>query len=394
MDAERAGKLYVKFVQRGEPVNNLIRDRCLAAFAKWTDDVADAVLLFATEMLPCIAGGNQNERFIETNTLLIATTATVSGAALTPIEAVYRLCMWNSWFRQRQLNLKAAPIQLPMAMEIYNEINDGGWDTDAGFLAFCAAVTEPHRKIYDIRKAFVDAGLPKLNVYATMHFLQQNVLPITRLNVGTAVDIYRMSLLAPPLTAFAGFDDWGPGNHGSIAENKLCHFLKHVLDAHPLGDKQKLPWVDETAVWWRELNIRLTGERAQAGLGVMLWNAVRAHFPATLSDHLLPANAPQVVAKVRAGGGWPQLLKDWLVAQYADAYAAYALNLSRAMTDIIVHVDETGSNVNMKGVNGGFFLGGRPEGAVLGLSTCFYAKPDVNLKTVNVDRQIWQVSPL
>jgi len=252
-------------------------------------------------------------------------------------------------------------------------------------------VPDPHRRVFDMRKAFADVGLPLTDVYTAMHFLQQHALPVEALSANTATDIHHLSTKAPPLTAFGGYADWGPGNHGSVPANKEGHFLKHVLDAHP---KEDLPWQGECARWWEALKIRLTREDAEAGLGAVLWAKVKAHFPAEAKSPLAYDKVEAVVGAVKGGGGWPALLKARLVNDHAAAYVAFALDLSKSMQHVIVHTDATRANVFLKGVKDGFFLGGRMDGATLGLSTCFVPKPGTDLVNLHEALKIWRVSPL
>jgi hypothetical protein len=64
------------------------------------------------------------------------------------------------------------------------------------------------------------------------------------------------------------------------------------------------------------------------------------------------------------------------------------------MTHIIVHTDEGGSKLNIKGLKDEYFLGGRMDGSALTLSTCFVPKPGTDLVNLNVARKVWQVSPI
>jgi hypothetical protein len=393
MDAEHADKVYAHLIRKGDAENVAIRDRSRRAFQKLSDDVGDAVHLFKTEIAPLIAGASQEERFKDASTLLNGIATESAAAHIQPGEYAGWLALWNGWFQQRQLKLNQPPILAGAAIAMLKEINNAGWDDDAGFKAYCATVPNPHRGIHDMRQALAGAGLPMTDVYTTMHFLQQHALPIARLNAGTAKDIHHLSLLAPPLTAFAGYADWGPGNHGSIAENKAKHFLKHVLDAHP-EPKQALPWQGECAVWWEKLDIRLKRETAAQKMPGPLFDTVKSHFPAGPADALALDKVETVVGIVKAHGGWGSSMLDHFKSEYEAKYLNAAITMSQSMTNIIVHVDEGGTKVNLKGLNGRYFLGGRLEGTTLGLSTCFVPKPGVDLAALNVDRQVWQVSPL
>lgn len=393
MDVPRAEKIYSRLAQKGDAVDAAIKSRGLQQLSAYPDDLGDAICLFFNELAPWITGNNQTERMIKVNSLAKSIYSESAANNTHPAQYTGWLVLWNTWFRRTHLKLQNPPVLAAKALEIAKEIEAGGWDDDAGFKAYCEHAPEADKLLFNMRKTFEDMGVPKTNLYATMHFLQQNSLSVEKLNVGTARDIYYLSLKAPPLTKFEGFDDWGPGNHGSVEDNKMNHFLKHVLDAHPEGDKQKLPWQDECGVWWEKLQIKLTRKQAADNMLPTMFNLVKVHFPAE-DDGALPYHkVGTVVGIVKNNGGWPAALKAMLVDGYADLYIKTAVALSKTMTNVIVHTDKAGTLVQVKGVNGSFYIGGRMEGVDLGISTCFVPKPDVDKVTVNVDKQIWQVSP-
>ena len=391
MDAARAENLYAKLVKQAEAEASAVKTMSTKAWARWTDAVADAVFARANEILPAIDGADQTERFKQVGSLLGAVDAE---RAIVPglDEAGYVtwLLRWNKWFRQQQVKLNLPPIGHQRSFEILTEIHNASWQKDAGFKAFCLAVSDAHRRIFDMRKAFADAGLPQTDIYTAMHFLQQHALPVDALTDNTATDLHHLSTKAPPLTAFGGYADWGPGNHGSIPANKEGHFLKHVLDAHP---KEDLPWQGECAIWWKALDLKFTREDAEGKLGA-LWHKVMVHFPAEPKGQLPFDKVEAVIGVVKAGGGWPALLKGQFVASHAAAYAAFALNLSRTMSHAIVHTYPTKAQVLVKGVKDPYYIGGRMEGSVLGLSTCFVPKPGTDLVNLHEATKIWRVSPL
>lgn len=403
MDAAKAENLYTKLIRQGGSEETAMKERVAGkppgkpgepgkpgAFNRFSNALADAVDARADDLRPQIDAGDQQGRFVQLNTLLMAIDAERGGMGLTEAEYITWLVRWNQWFKLKQLKFNIPPIKPADALELLVEIHGASWQDDAGFKAYCAAVSGPHRTIFDMRKIFAAAGLAKTCVYSVMHFLHQHTLPIDSLNDKTATDIYHLSSKVPPLTAFAGYADWGPGNHGTVPANKENHFLKHVLDAHPAED---LPWQGECALWWEALDIKLTREDAEAKMGSVLFNAVKAHFPADAKGRLPFAKVEAVVAAVKSGGGWPALLRGQLVAGYAAAYVAHALALSQSMTNIIVHTDAGAGKVYVKGLNGKFYLGGRVDGSTLGLSTCFIPIPGTDLINLHVPRKIWQVSP-
>ncbi len=390
MDEERNKKIYVKLIQKTDPEDPVIRDRVIKAWAKWSNDTGDAVLNFNLEFAACITGGSQQERFKDATTLVQAL-ETESNETHTHV-ATYAgwICLWNMWFRQSQIKLKMPPILAAPALAMAIEIANGGWDDDAGFKQFCLTAPSPHREIYDMREAFRSAGLPLTDVYTAMHFLQQHSLPISKLKPSTATDIHYLSRLAPPLTPFAGYADWGPGNNKNPVDNKKNHFLKHVLDAHP---EENLPWQGECGVWWRKLDIKLT-RKAAGPLPGSVMGPMDKDFPEGEAGVLPFDKVAKLVGLVKLNGGWPLLLLNQLISDYQDKYTNTAITMSQAMTGIIVHTDAQGGKVLMMGLNGDFFIGGRMEGAVLGISTCFVPKPEVDKTTLNQANKIWQVSPL
>jgi hypothetical protein len=392
VDADRALGCYTKFIKQNEAVDATIQARATNAFRNISDAVGDAALLYTAEFTAAITEVSQAQRFVQTNTLLKAIESESNATGCQPGVYAGYLALWNQWFHQRQLKLNNPPIVVNEAYAMVLELYNASWDDDAGFKAYCAAVSNPHRGIYDMRKKFAAAGLPMTSVYTTMHFLKQHNLPVDKLNDGTAKDLHYLSTLAPPLTVFGGFAAWGPGNHGSIDENKKGHFLKHVLDAHPLPE-QALPWQGECAIWWRKLDIRLTRQLAEDKLPGGLFQSVKQHFPAEATGTLPFEKVEAVIGAVKSGGGWPAELQTRFLNDYQIKYVNAALEMSRSMTDIIVHTDETGSKINLKGLKGEFFIGGRMEGSALGLSTCFVPKPGIDLASLNVNRQVWKVSP-
>jgi hypothetical protein len=397
MDAARAGTLYTKLIQQGSAEDAAMKERVTGkdpkpgAFNRFSNALADAVDARADDLKPFIDAGDQQGRFVQLNTFLMAVEAERGGMALTEAEYMTALIRWNLWFKRKQLKFNMPPIKPADALAIITEIHAASWQDDAGFKAYCAAVDDPHRAVFDMRKVFATAGLAVTYVYTVMHFLHQHTLPIDSLNEKTATDIHHLSGKMPPLTAFAGYADWGPGNNGSIPLNKANHFLKHVLDAHPAED---LPWQGECAVWWEALDIKLTRADAEARMSGTLFNAVKTHFPAEATGRLPFAKVEAVIGAVKSGGGWPALLQQQLVTGYADAYVAYALNLSRSMTNIIVHTDAGAGRILVKGLHGKFYLGGRIDGSTLGLSTCFVPIPTTNLVDLHLARKVWQVSPI
>ena len=337
-------------------------------------------------------------RFIKTRTMFTAIRNEAAAAGVTTDQYVAYLALWNDWFRTKQLRLHIEPISAANAIAILREIFDADRCSNAGFKLYCssAKVRNPHRAIFDMRNQLIEAGLPAAQVYNAMHFVQQHSLNPGHLNAVAVIDFYNLSLQVPPRTAFAGFADWGPGNHRTISLNKRNHFLKHVLDAYP-GPDQNLPWQGECAVWWEYLNIQLTRQDARDAMTHRFFhNHVVPLFPPTGGrDDVLPfLNVSALVNAVKTNGGWYPALLNKFVATYEDAYVQAAINLSQNMTNVIVHTASANSPVLMvKGINGRFFIGGRMEGNVLGISTCLVPMPGVDLVNLHIPLKVWQVSP-
>src|SRR5262249_20611126 len=134
---------------------------------------------------------------------------------LLALEYTMHLVNWNKWFGRKQIRFNQPPISPKQSLELLKEISDANWYKDEAFKAYCLAVQDAPARILEMRKVFGDAGLPMMTCYTTMHFLKQHASPLTCLNASTATDIHHLSTIAPPLTKFTGFADWGPGNSGS-----------------------------------------------------------------------------------------------------------------------------------------------------------------------------------
>jgi hypothetical protein len=112
------------------------------------------------------------------------------------------------------------------------------------------------------------------------YFFHQNLFDFTKLTRNTVVDLYRLALAAPPRAGFAGFPDWGPGNHGDVETNKREHFFKHVLDADP----EAVDWKDETRVWWQTLNVAFTRRIARDNMHGPQFNLVAPSYRRTTTQ--------------------------------------------------------------------------------------------------------------
>jgi hypothetical protein len=67
------------------------------------------------------------------------------------------------------------------------------------------------------------------------------------INEDTMPNIRTLHGLHPPNSRFAGFTDWGPGDHGTVQANIRWHFLKHVCG---ITDKEDaVPDLREPEYW-------------------------------------------------------------------------------------------------------------------------------------------------
>lgn len=388
MSPDRVKKIYDKFIKKADAEDAAVLKMAGQWFTKVTDDVADAALLFASDLAPCIVAAAQSDRLRDTRNLLQAISEGAGRNNHSPGEHAGWLVLWNSWFHRHDTTLTLPNFDSRDAIAMLVEINNQKWDADQGFIAFCAGAANPHTELLTMRKDFARVGLKMDDVVLAMHFLRQHMVPVTALKSASAEAIHHFSKLTPPLSGFAGFAGWGPGNNQDIEKNKVNHFLKHVLDAH---HKEDLPWKGEPTIWWETLDLKLTRAVAEAKMGAALWNSVKQHWPAEPTGWLPFDKVETVVGQIKAFT-MPEPLKTQLVTDYAAKYAATAITLSQSMTNIIVHTDATGGNVFLKGIKGPFYLGGRIEGTTLGLSTCFVPGPTIDKVTVNEDKKLWTVS--
>jgi hypothetical protein len=238
--------------------------------------------------------------------------------------------------------------------------------------------------LVQLREEVLEAGGSATSIQLTIAFLHQHLLPFNQLRAANVMAVDRARRSAPANSAFAGFPQWGVGNSNpkSAATNLRNHFLKHVLDADPLG--HDLDWPNELALWWTELGITLRRNEAAAWLGAGGMGAIDALFNPAIGaagpNDALPMNQVLAcIAALKAGGHMNQAFKDGMVGRYEAAYRDRGLAAGRAMTDKMVHCTLGDANaVFVSGAEGDIFVIARFEGPVLGISSCYYAQNRAN----------------
>ena len=340
-----------------------------------------------------VDGATQQDRFVQLNNLMRNIENERNAQTHSIDQYADMLFQWNRMFELKQTSMNVPPITKAIAWEIYDEIVNGHRTIDRGFQRYVALTRNAQRNIFDMRRELDRSGEPKTAVYDVLHLLNQNNVPFDKLKDTTVVDIYNLLAVVPPLQGFAGYADWGPGNHGSVAANKREHFCKHVLNA---DRNDAIPWMEEARLWWEVLGIRLSKRDARRLLGIGPFSVVEPLFvPSSTSgdDALLPLDkVPTFVEALRPLRHYDTELTDEMYRRHGQAYVNHALTLSQSMTNIIVHTDPQGGKAYLKGVNGRVYIGGRIEAGVLGISTCFMPKPGVDLAKVNAEHKIWDVS--
>jgi hypothetical protein len=305
----------------------------------------------------------------------------------TPAVRASQLVRWNALFRRSDRRIGDQIVSAVDARTMLDEVYGGNHHVTNGVIAYCTAVPTPHRGMFQMRAAFDAAGVVRTNCYAIINFLHQYNCTYGELNAVSAVNLYRFSAAAVPLTQFAGFADWGPGNYGNPIENGAKHFLKHVLNAN-YDINQALDWVGECTVWWQALNIQLTRRIFVASVPAgPAYAAALAYFPAELDIPLPTAGVVPFITAMRISN-WPALLIQWMIDNYRAAFLQLGLNRSQNLVDAAVC--NTSKGVFMIGRNGPFFILGRFEGALLGMSSCYVAE-DMDAK-MNPRVIIWRMA--
>ena len=311
---------------------------------------------------------------------------------------------FNAAFADRQntlplgtMNANTAPnFHLDMVRAMVDELVNANKHLDASFVAWRGATPDAWRTLLLLREKVIEAGGAATSIYLMIHFLHQNVLPFASLKPDNVMALDRARRSAPANSVFPGFPQWGVGNSQpkSAPTNLLNHFLKHVLDADPLG--AALDWKGELPRWWAALNIQLKRRDARTWLGLDAYPFVEGLFSLgssnTGDDTPLPnAQVETFLEALNAGGRMKQRFKDEMYRAYGPAYRDRSLAAGRAMTNKLVHATLGDANgVYVSGADGDFYVVGRFEGAVLGISACYVASNIANKLAARVP--IWALN--
>ncbi|WP_296652004.1 hypothetical protein [Paraburkholderia sp.] len=311
-----------------------------------------------------------------------------ANAGADPAERADLLCRFNTVFQKTEnslplgtMNVAVHPaFNLQMVRSLVVEWMDTNAHTAAWWIAYRTAIADAWRVMVQLREEVLEKGGAATSIHLTIAFLHQHILPFTNLRAANVMAIDRARRSAPANSAFAGFPQWGVGNSipKSTATNLRNHFLKHVLDADPLG--HDLDWKDELRHWWAELGVTLRRSEAAGWLNPNGMAAVAALFnPATgaaSANDTLPMNQVlPFIAALKAGGHMNQPFKDGMSNRYEIPYRDRALAAGRAMTDKMVHCNRADANtVFVSGADGDIFVIARFEGPVLGISSCYFAQ--------------------
>jgi hypothetical protein len=183
-------------------------------------------------------------------------------------------------------------------------------------------------------------------------------LGISNASIG---DLVRMLRAHRPMSGFAGFTQWGPGDHGDPGANLDAHTLKHVCRQPATPEFG----VYEAVIWWDLLRVRLT---------VTDYDRLTVQ-PTTRIRDCFDGNAPLRGDNLRRfmthqGLNNEPALQQFVKNQALLPYRDFAIQSSRVMTDVIVQSD--GGRVFISGAAGDAFIIGRYEGDQLGISSCYF----------------------
>ena len=356
-----------------------------AAAAAPISDAVGAVMVAFTATLRAAVGfnvGNDGQRLGRMRALLTFLDTDVAAGGDADARALY-LSRINAMFRRTWVDLSDRSVRnLPQGSlrEVVTELDNTREGYAPSFAAFCTQIPDPIPRVIALREAVIQAGGAATSVYMTIGFFHQHQLPFNLLREANVIALDRARRSAPANSAFPGFPQWGVGNAADrrAETNVTNHFLKHVLDADPMG--HALAWKGELTHWWRELGITLRRRDARAWLGLDGFPRVEALFSAGSSaagdDTPLPMGEVQTfLATLLAFGIMTPRFKDEMQARYLNAYRDRALAAGRAMTDKMVHATLADANsVFVSGADGDIFVVGRFQGPVLGISSCYFAQ--------------------
>jgi len=172
-----------------------------------------------------------------------------------------------------------------------------------------------------------------------------------------------------PNGGFAGFNAWGPGDHGSAPANLRWHFLKHVCGITDNDDV--VPDLDEAVMWWRRLTIQLTwAQYTQNAYGGENVNEVQAWFTG-LNQSLSYRHVKNFLRRGTLTNN-PRVLAH-MIATYETAYRDDAINSSRNLTEVLVQSNGVKTFISGGDDRDDLFVIGRLDAGVLGISSCYIA---------------------
>ncbi|HYH79761.1 MAG TPA: hypothetical protein VEX86_08180 [Longimicrobium sp.] len=247
----------------------------------------------------------------------------------------------------------------------------------------------------------------RTGILATICTVVQNVLQEIPPYAGTfdgiarpaMAHLNRMRIGHPPGNDFAGFAQWGEGNHDTAASNQKWHFLKHVcliddaddgldafgaqmlvaavgvgMDMEGAADLLEAVTFDATgpavaeecADWWRALNIRLPWAECAARIHDHVELArIQPWFHGNVLSHAYVAEFVRSGVLSRCAG-----ILAYLMQNYQAAYCNYAIARSTNLDEAIVC--SNGAKVFVAGYRGDTFIIGRMDrNGVLGISSCY-----------------------
>ncbi|MGB6688163.1 MAG: hypothetical protein WBE76_10010 [Terracidiphilus sp.] len=195
----------------------------------------------------------------------------------------------------------------------------------------------------------------------------------------TFANLRALLALHAPGSAFAGFTQWGPGDHGDSALNLKYHFLKHVCFSASEHDEPT-----ESAWWWGVLNINLTSAQMNNFFARTTSQKDKDALLRLFDAHgVIPAKRAEFL-KLGGVGLHPDCI-SYMIATYQNTYRDYAINQSAQLASKLVQsngekVFISGGVANVGNPQRGLFIIGRLDGAgQLGISSC-YACLDLQTK--------------
>ena len=203
----------------------------------------------------------------------------------------------------------------------------------------------------------------------------------------TLPDLAALRVALPPGGGFAGFTQWGPGDHGQSERNIRWHFLKHVCAMTDNENADTDP--RECALWWRRLAIQLTWAQFNQ-------NITRHERPGDVQGWFTGANQSLSYARVeeflRRGtlSNNPALLGH-LLTTYQNTYRDDAITASAGMTEVLIQTNGVKTFVTGADDRDDMFIIGRLDAGTLGISSSYIASDlDEKMRGARSNR-IWQL---